>query len=71
MGAPFPTTNYAGLLATFTETQRKAAINSKFQFGGDPRELEDKLETQPQRFVLLGIIADSYDAVIWVTSHSF
>jgi hypothetical protein len=44
-----------------------AAINSKFQFGRDPRELEDWLEAQPQRFVLLGITANSYDVVIWVT----
>jgi hypothetical protein len=34
-----------------------------------PRELEDWLEAQPQRFVLLGITVDSYDAVIWVTSQ--
>jgi hypothetical protein len=30
MGAPIPTTNFAGLPVTLTETQRKAAINSKF-----------------------------------------
>jgi hypothetical protein len=71
MGAAIPTTNFAGLLVTLTETQRKAAINSKFQCGRDPRELKDWLEAQPQRFVLLGISADSYDAVIWVTSHFY
>jgi hypothetical protein len=69
MGAPFPTTNFAGLPVTLTETQRKAAINSKFQYGREPRELEDWLGAQPQRFVLLGIVADSYDEVIWVTSQ--
>jgi ADP-ribose pyrophosphatase YjhB (NUDIX family) len=63
MGAPFPTTNFVGLPVTLTETQRKAAINSKFQFGCEPRELEDWLEAQPQLFVLLGITGDSYDAV--------
>jgi hypothetical protein len=68
MGAPIPTTNFYGLRVSLTETQRKAAINSPLQFGRFPRELEDWLEAQPQGFVLLGIIAHSYDAVIWVTS---
>jgi hypothetical protein len=54
---------------TLTETQRKAAITSPFQFGNNARELEDWLEAQPQRFLLLGITADSYDSVIWVTSQ--
>jgi hypothetical protein len=69
MGAPVPTTNFHGLPVTLTETQRKAAINSKFQYGREPRELEDRLEAQPQRFVLLGVTAYSYDAVILVTSQ--
>jgi hypothetical protein len=69
MGAPVPTTNFVGLPVTLTETQRKAAINSKFQSCREPRELEDWLEAQPQRLVLLGITSDSYDAVIWVTSQ--
>jgi hypothetical protein len=30
MGAPSPTTSFVGLPVTLTETQRKAAINSKF-----------------------------------------
>jgi hypothetical protein len=64
-----PTTNLAGLLVTLTETQRKAAVNFPFQFGKDPRELEDWLEAQLHRFLLLGITADSYDSVIWVTSQ--
>jgi predicted phosphoadenosine phosphosulfate sulfurtransferase len=64
-----PTTNFVGLPVTLTETQRKAAINSKFQYGREPRELEDWLEAQPQRVVMLGVNADSYDAVIWVTSQ--
>jgi hypothetical protein len=54
---------------TLTETQRKAAINSPYQSGGNARDLEDWLEAQPQRFLLLGITADSYDSVIWVTSQ--
>jgi hypothetical protein len=41
MGAPMPTTNFAGLPVTLTETHGKAAINSKFQSGRGPRELED------------------------------
>jgi hypothetical protein len=78
VGMPMPTRNLAGLHVTLTETQRKAAINSPFQFGGNARELEDWLnareledwlEAQPQRFLLLGITADSYDSVIWVTSQ--
>jgi hypothetical protein len=54
---------------TLTETQRKAAVNSPFQHGKNARELEEWLEAQPQRFLLLGITADSYDSVIWVTSQ--
>jgi hypothetical protein len=69
MGAPIPTTIFAGLLVTLTETQRKAAINSPLHFDRFPRDLEDWLEAQPQRFVLLGINVDCYDAVIWVTSQ--
>jgi hypothetical protein len=69
MGAPRPTTSFDGLPVTLTETQRKAASNLKFQFGREPRELEDGLEAQPQRFVLLGITVDPYDAVIWFTSQ--
>jgi hypothetical protein len=63
----FPTTNFAGLPVTLTKIIRKAAINSKFKFGREPRELKDWLEAQSQRFVMLGFIADSYDTVIWVT----
>jgi hypothetical protein len=71
VGMPIPTTNLAGLPATLTETQRKAAINSPFQSGADARDLEDWLEAQPQCFLLLGITDDSYDSVIWVTSQFF
>jgi len=52
-----------------TETQRKAAINSPLQSGRVANELEDWLEAQPQRFLMLGITPDSYDSVIWVTSQ--
>jgi hypothetical protein len=69
VGTPMPTRNLAGLHVTLTETQRKAAINSPFQFGNNARDFEDWLEAQPQRFLLLGITADSYDSVIWVTSQ--
>jgi hypothetical protein len=58
MGALVPTTNFVDLPLTLTETQRKAEINSRFQSGREPRELEDWLEAQPQRFVQLGITAD-------------
>jgi 8-oxo-dGTP pyrophosphatase MutT (NUDIX family) len=60
VGTPIPTTNYAGLFVTLTDTQRKAAVNSPYQSGEDARVLEDWLEAQPQRFRLLGIMADSY-----------
>jgi 8-oxo-dGTP pyrophosphatase MutT (NUDIX family) len=69
VGTPMPTRNLAGLSVTLTETQRKAAINSPYQSGGNARDLEDLLEAQPQRFLLLGITADSNDSVIWVTSQ--
>ena len=64
-----PTHNLAGLSVTLTETQRKAAITSPYQNGQVPHVLEDWLEAQPQRFIMLGIAADSYDAVFWVTSQ--
>jgi hypothetical protein len=64
-----PTTNLVGLFVTLKETQRKAATNSPFQSGENARDLEDWLEAQPQRLLLLGITADSYDSVIWVTSQ--
>jgi hypothetical protein len=69
MGVPAPITNFVGLSVTLTETQRKAAINSKFQSGREPRDLEDWLEAQPQRFAMLGIIVDSYDTILWVIAH--
>jgi 8-oxo-dGTP pyrophosphatase MutT (NUDIX family) len=69
VGMPMPTRNMVGLPVTLTETQLKAAINSPFQSSGNARELEDWLEAQPQRFLLLGIAADSYNSVIWVTSQ--
>jgi hypothetical protein len=71
VGTPMPTRNLAGLHVALTETQRKTAINSPFQSGENARNLEDWLEAQPQRFLLRGITADSYDSVIWVTSQFF
>jgi hypothetical protein len=66
---PTPTRNLVGLHVTLTETQCKAAIISPLQYGRDANELEDWLEAQPQRFLMLGITADSYDSIIWVTSQ--
>jgi hypothetical protein len=66
---PPPTTNFVGLTITLTKTRRKAAINSRYQTCHDTRELEDWLEAQPQRFAMLGINADSYNFVVWVTSQ--
>jgi hypothetical protein len=67
MGVPAPTTNFVGLSVTLNETKRKAAINFRYKSCRDPRELEDWLEAQLQRFVMLGINADSYNVVVWVT----
>jgi hypothetical protein len=67
MGAPMPTTNFASLHVTLTKIQRKTTVNSPLQSGRFPRELEDWLEAQPLRFLLLGITANSYDSVTWVT----
>jgi hypothetical protein len=69
VGMPMPTRNLGGLHVTLPETQRKAAINSPLLSGRDANELEDWLEAQPHRFLMLGITADSYDSVIWVTSQ--
>jgi ADP-ribose pyrophosphatase YjhB (NUDIX family) len=69
VGTLMPTTNLVALPVTFTETQRKASIDSPFQSGANARDLEDWLEAQPRRFLLLGITADSYDSVIWVNSQ--
>jgi hypothetical protein len=60
MRVPAPTTNFLGLSVTLTETQRKVVINSPCQLRQDARTLEDWLEMQPQRFIMLGINADSY-----------
>jgi hypothetical protein len=56
VGTPMPTTNLDGLHVTLTETQRKATVNSPFQYGENARDLEDWLEAQPQRFLLLGLV---------------
>jgi hypothetical protein len=69
MGVPAHTTNFACLSVTLTETQRKVAINSRYHSGRDPRELEDWLEAQPQRFAILRINVDSYNIVVCVTSQ--
>jgi hypothetical protein len=69
MEIPAPTTNFVGLTVTLTETQRKAAINSRYQSSRDARELEDWLDAQRQRFAMLGINVESYNAIVWVTSQ--
>jgi hypothetical protein len=50
MGVPAPKTKFSGFSVTVIETQRMAAINYPLQSGREPRDLEDKLEAQPQRF---------------------
>jgi hypothetical protein len=71
VGTPMPTFNLAGLPMTLTETQRKAAVNSRLKSSKSADELEDWLEAQPQRFLLLGITASSYDSVTWATPQFF
>jgi 8-oxo-dGTP pyrophosphatase MutT (NUDIX family) len=61
MGISAPTTNFAALTLILIETQRKAAISFRYQYGRDASELEEWLEAQPQRFAMLGIDADSYN----------
>jgi hypothetical protein len=46
-------------------------VNSPFQSGADAHDLENWLEAQPHRFLLLRITADSHDSVIRVTSQFF
>jgi hypothetical protein len=69
MGVPPPTTNSFGLSVILIETPCKAAINAPCLPCQDARKPEEWLDMQPQRFVMLGINADSYNAVVWVTSH--
>jgi hypothetical protein len=69
MGVPAPKTNFIGPSVTLIETQRKAAINSPSQSSREPRELEDWLEAKPQHYAMLGITADSYDAVVRINSQ--
>jgi hypothetical protein len=68
MGALAPTAKLVGPSVTLTETQRKATINATKESGQDARKLENWLEMQPQRFVMLGFNPDSYNAVVWATS---
>jgi hypothetical protein len=70
-GVPAPTSNFACLEVTLTTTKRKAAINAPYQSRHDARKHDDYSEMQPQRFVMLGINAGSYNAVVWVTSQFF
>jgi hypothetical protein len=61
--------NFVGLSVTINETQRKAAIQSVAQNGRESRSIEERLETQPQRFAMLGINHVSYNAVMWASSE--
>jgi glyceraldehyde-3-phosphate dehydrogenase/erythrose-4-phosphate dehydrogenase len=69
MAVRAPTTNFVGLSVTLTKTQREEEINAPCQFGKDARKLEEWLEIQPQRFVVLRINVDSYNAVVRVMSQ--
>jgi hypothetical protein len=70
MGFPVPTTDFVGLAVTMTWTQRKGAVNTlTCQANTHARTLEDGLNMQPQRFVMLGINTNSYNAVVWVKSQ--
>jgi hypothetical protein len=69
MGIPAPKTYFTGLSVTPTGTQRKAAINSKLQSSREPRELEDMLEAQPQRFAMLGLLLRSCVGYFFFSGH--
>jgi hypothetical protein len=69
MGLPTPTTNCVGLRVILTETSR--SINATYQSGQDVRMLEDWMDMQPQRFVMLWINADAYNVVVWIASQFF
>jgi hypothetical protein len=71
MGVPAPTTNFDGLSITLIEMQRKAAIISTYQTCQDARALEGWLEARPQRFAMVGINANSYNAIVWIASQSY
>jgi hypothetical protein len=51
MGVPAPTTKFAGMSVTPTETQRKASVNVPYQSGQDARKSEAWSEMQPRRFL--------------------
>jgi hypothetical protein len=61
-------TNFDGLPIFLTENQRKV-VRAPRPDGTNPRDLEDLLEFQPQRFLLLGLDPDTFNAVTWVTSQ--
>jgi hypothetical protein len=67
MGVPVHIVDFVGLSITLIETQLKVVINVTYHSGQDARKLEDWLDVQPQRFVMLYISHYSYNAVIWVT----
>jgi hypothetical protein len=69
MGVPAPTANLTSMSVTLIEPLRQAAIDAPYHSGQEARKLADWLEMQPQRFVMLGINPDSYNVVVWVTSH--
>jgi hypothetical protein len=50
-----------------TETQQKATINTPYQYGQEPRKMEDWSKMQLQRFLMLGINPQSCDVVVLVT----
>jgi hypothetical protein len=70
MPVPPPTAIFGGHLAAVAENQRKEAVQGPRQDGTNPRDFEDWLEFQPQRFLMLGLDPVTYSAVIWVTSQS-
>jgi hypothetical protein len=71
MGAPATITHFASMEVTPTDTQRKATINAPYQLEQDAGKLEDWLEMQPQRLVMLGINVDQYKAAVWVASQFY
>jgi hypothetical protein len=69
MRVPPPTANVDGLHVSLAEIECKADTQGLRHDGTSPRDLEDCVEFQPQRFVMLRLPPSTYGPVIWDTSQ--
>jgi hypothetical protein len=63
------TSDFDGLHVTMHGNQPNANVQGSRHGGANPRDLEDCLEFQTQRVVVLTLDPDTYGAVIWVISQ--